>query len=72
MVDGGGDVMTTASITRGEWRVVRCEWQQHERRRKSGVSWKNGETVDHLTRIEGRDGRMARRREEKKVVVVVV
>ncbi len=66
MVDGGGDVMrtasitraewrmTTASITRAEWRVVRCEWQKHERRRKSGVSLENGETVDHLTRKESR------------------
>jgi hypothetical protein len=64
MVDGSGDVMMTASIMRAEWRAVRCEWQKQERRRKSGVSWENGEKVDHLTRIVGRDGRMAR--EEKK------
>jgi hypothetical protein len=66
MMDGGGGVMTTTSITRAEWRVVRCEWQKHERRRKSGVSWENGETVDHRTRIEGRDGRMARDEKKRK------
>ncbi len=57
-------MMTTASITRADWWAERCEWQKQERRRKSGLSCENGEKVDHLTRIVGRDGRMAR--EEKK------